>query len=53
MIACSTLDARIAFININEVDKQAVCGTSNTISGIQEKRLIKQQFLTAVFLLLL
>jgi periodic tryptophan protein 2 len=26
-IACSTLDAQITFININEVDQQAVCGS--------------------------
>lgn len=26
-IACSTLDAQIIFINVNEVDQQAVTGT--------------------------
>ena len=26
-IACSTLDAQIVFININEVDQQAILGT--------------------------
>ncbi len=26
-VACSTLDAQIVFININEVDQQAVMGT--------------------------
>ena len=26
-IACSTLDAQIVFININEVDQQAIIGT--------------------------